>query len=146
MAPVKHGYCVGGHSRTYRTWADMLSRCNNPNTKRYDRYGGRGIKVCERWNIFEHFLEDMGEKPPNTSIDRINNDMGYCPANCWWAEKGMQDNNKSSNRLWTYKGKTQTLSQWAIELGLKVATLYSRFRAGWSVEEALSTPLHINNV
>ena len=79
-----------GASPTYRSWAKMIQRCTNPNNNRWARYGGRGITVCERWMIFSNFLTDMGERPPNTTLDRIDNDGNYEPLNCRRADKEIQ--------------------------------------------------------
>ena len=78
---VKHGK---HKDPIYKVWSSMLHRCNNSNATHYKRYGGRGIKVCERWNKFENFLEDMGERPEGMTLDRINNDWNYEKSNCRW--------------------------------------------------------------
>lgn len=82
------------HTSTWITWASMKSRCNNPNNNSYADYGGRGIKVCGRWSVFEHFLADMDERPDGKSIDRIDNDGDYEPSNCRWATNAEQQMNK----------------------------------------------------
>lgn len=87
-----HGARVGQHSTpAYRSWKAMKARCSNPNDLFYRRYGGRGIKVCERWHSFENFLADMGERPSGTSIDRIDNDGNYEPSNCKWSTVAEQN-------------------------------------------------------
>ena len=117
----------------------MKQRCLNPNSKRYPRYGGRGITICTRWLDFANFLEDMGEVPEGKSIDRINNDGNYEPSNCRWATKYEQANNTSRNRTYSYLGKTLTIAQWAEALGLSYKTLISRLNTDHSnLEEVLS--------
>jgi hypothetical protein len=91
---IKHGYSVNRQS-CYKTWVDMRQRCNNPNNNDYKHYGGRGIKVCNRWlESFNNFLEDMGEKPEGLSIDRIDVNGNYEPSNCKWATRKEQTDNR----------------------------------------------------
>ncbi len=99
------------NTREYTIWCLMKGRCNNTKSSNYKHYGGRGIKVCDRWADFDNFLSDMGEAPPNYSIERINNDLGYSPENCTWADQFTQTANqriKSNNTTGTtgvYKDK-----------------------------------------
>jgi hypothetical protein len=127
-------------------WRAMVTRCYNKNCKAYKRYGGRGIKVCERWlepynKGFWNFVEDMGERPEGCSLDRINNDYGYCPENCRWATLKEQHRNMSINRVIIYAGESKTLVEWSEETGIKQTTLMMRLdRYGWTPEEALTLP------
>lgn len=94
-ASYTHGQSSMRHrTGTYKSWLAMRNRCNNPKNADYAYYGGRGITVCERWNSFVLFLKDMGERPKGTSIDRINNSLGYSPDNCRWATAQMQNSNR----------------------------------------------------
>lgn len=122
----------------------MIARCYNPNVEKYPDYGGRGIVVCDRWRGeggFELFLEDMGGRPVGASIERIDNDGPYSPENCRWATQMEQCNNRRSNRTLTFRGRSQTVSQWAREVGLNRGTLNERLELGWSVSDALTRPV-----
>lgn len=90
---TKHGHTVGGESPTYITWHNMIQRCTNAAATSYQYYGGRGIRVCERWRKFENFLEDMGERPMGLTLDREDNDGNYEPGNCRWATRKEQQHN-----------------------------------------------------
>lgn len=136
-----------GMSRTrlYKIWMDMKTRCNNPNTPYFSKYGGRGIKVCDEWNDFETFRDwaiANGYKDDLT-IDRINVDGNYESSNCRWATAKVQSNNKRNNRFITFNGTTKTVSEWADDLGMKPRTLLSRLDDyHWTIEKTLSTPVH----
>jgi hypothetical protein len=127
-------------SPAYSSWMAMTIRCQNPNYHSFKNYGGRGIKVCERWSEFENFLTDMGPRPKGTSLDRINNDGNYEPGNCRWATKKTQDNNRRTCKPVTFKGRTLPVSEWAKELGLNHITLRTRLSRGWSIDDALTIP------
>lgn len=113
----------------------MRARCTNPKDMRWPNYGGRGIKVCDRWlHSFENFLADMGEKPQSrprsVSIERSNNDGDYEPSNCRWAGAKEQGNNTRSNRFVEHDGITLTLTEWAKRLGISPSGLHSRYLKG----------------
>jgi hypothetical protein len=132
---LRHGLCG---SPTYESWSAMLARCTYVRHPAWDRYGGRGITVCEKWKSFENFLVDMGLRPEGATIDRIDNDKNYEPGNCRWATPSEQQNNMSTNRVLEWNGTKQTLSQWARITGIKNTTISERLKRGWSVEDALS--------
>lgn len=135
---AKHGQW---RTKVYQAWSAMLRRCNNPKTAHFSRYGGRGIKVCERWqNSFVNFLEDMGQPPSaEHSIDRINGDGDYEPGNCRWATRKEQAQNNKRIKLIEYRGRTLGISDWATVLGVRRATLHNRLKR-MSVAEAFSCP------
>lgn len=130
--------------REYWIWSSMHNRCNNPSEPNYPRYGGRGIKVCERWQVFENFLADMGERPPSTSIERADNNGDYEPANCRWATHREQNRNTSGNHRVTFNGRTMCITEWADETGIRAKVIGARINGGWSVGRALTTPLMQN--
>jgi hypothetical protein len=126
----------------YRMWKHMRSRCNNPNNSRYADYGGRGIKVCERWSMFNNFIKDMGPKPEGKSLDRVDNSKGYSPENCRWSTIKEQANNKRNNRLFNIGGAIKTLAQWIDESEVKSSTIRQRFYGfKWDIEKSLSSPV-----
>lgn len=139
MKRINHGL---SQTPTYRTWANMKSRCSNKKSSQYEWYGKRGIKVCKRWYKFLNFYEDMGDRPNNKTIDRINNDGDYKPSNCRWANLKEQNLNRRSNVYLTYKNKTQTISEWAKECGINRKCLQLRIsRYNWSIKKALTTKI-----
>jgi hypothetical protein len=118
----------------------MIQRCTNPKRKDFHRYGGRGIKVCNRWLTFENFLADMGPRPAGLLLDRLNNDGDYEPSNCEWRTKAQQVRNRCTNRVLTYQGRTMCIMDWAAEIGAPWSSLFYRINRGWTVERALSEP------
>lgn len=134
------------HSRTpiYRVWSSIIQRCTNPNNQKWTDYGGRGITVCERWLKFEYFLADVGERPNNRlTLERKDNDLGYCKENCKWATRKVQMNNRRNNHRITIDGRTQTLTQWCREFRIHPNTVQNRINRGScsSYKEALTNPI-----
>ncbi len=141
-----HGHAKRGRKgKAYRTWAGMRSRCNNEKQPAYPNYGGRGIKVCERWADYEAFLADMGEPPPGTTLDRIDNDGPYSPGNCRWATIEEQRRNSRRTINVTIGGVTKCLSDWSKERGLSYGAVYARIKRGWNPIEALETKVARSN-
>jgi hypothetical protein len=136
-----HGHTKNGRpTKAYQSWLNMKRRCLDPKNKRFEAYGGRGIKICDRWLAgFENFLADMGEPPAGFSIDRVDNNGNYTPENCRWACRSDQMKNRRNSVLISYAGKTQNLSEWADETGIKADTIAARLNLyKWSVEAALT--------
>lgn len=139
-ARAKHGMY---RTRVYRQWQQMIQRCYNPNASRYQRYGGRGVTVCDRWRLsFDAFYADMGDPPDGTSIDRIDNDRGYEPGNCRWATPQEQANNRYTNVLIEHDGVSRTIAEWSRHLGLPYHWVKHRHTRGYKPPELFS-PEHL---
>ena len=126
----------------YASWNGMVQRTTNPNDARFADYGGRGIRMCDRWRkSFEAFLADMGDRPtPEHSLDRIDVNGNYEPGNCRWATRKEQQRNQRGNVRLTHNGETLCIAEWAERLGIEYCVIETRLRRGWSVERALSKP------
>lgn len=140
---MKHGQRSGElyrgkRPRGYAAWVNMRQRCVNPKRSDFENYGGRGIKVCARWDDFLTFLADMGAPSPGTTLDRIDNMRDYSPENCRWVTRAVQNLNKRSNVRYTLDGKCQTLSEWSRETGIGRVTMLKRIQRGVPLELALT--------
>lgn len=123
----------------YRIWSGIVQRCTNIKNQAYSDYGGRGIKVCERWRVFENFIADMGPRPsPEYSIDRIDNNGDYEPSNCQWSTQLQQMGNTRNSRLLTLNGTTLCVAEWERTLGFPKGIIHNRLRYGWNNERALT--------
>lgn len=144
LGRLTHGHCRDYKvSRSYAAWTNMRGRCRGRDSQSHDNYQARGISICERWlgpQGFENFLADMGEPPPNMTLDRIENNGDYSPDNCRWATRKTQQRNNRRNQLVTFQGRTQCLSAWAEETGIPRTALEHRITRGWTVERALTQP------
>ena len=122
----------------YSTWKSMNSRCNNPNVKHYYRYGGRGIKVCEKWKNFKVFIDDMFPTyQAGKTLDRVDNDKGYSKENCKWSTISEQNNNQAKCLKLEYNGNIYTEAELARYTGVSRTTIQTRRRKGASVEEMI---------
>lgn len=130
-------------SRLYRIWAGIIQRCCNDRERyEWEKYGGRGITVCEEWHKYEAFRDwalSSGYSEDLT-IDRINVNGDYCPDNCRWATVYEQNNNKRTSKYISFNGETGTIREFADRYGLAYSCLYTRLKLGWSIEDALLIP------
>jgi 5-methylcytosine-specific restriction endonuclease McrA len=126
------------HLREYTTYVSMKGRCSNPKVECWEHYGGRGIKVCDRWlESFENFYADMGPRPLGLTLDRKDVDGDYEPGNCQWADWVTQANNRSSSIHLEYDGYVGTIAEWSRKTGVSSATISYRIRNDFTVGEAL---------
>ena len=140
----RHGV-LSSRSPEYRVWERMLERCRNPRRRGYANYGGRGVKVCERWLEFTNFIEDMGRRPSKAhSLERIDVDGDYEPGNCRWATAREQARNRRDT-VWVDLGggRKRKLIELVEQLGLKREVVYGRLKMGWSLGRAISAPVRV---
>lgn len=130
-------------TKTYNSWNSMRSRCYRSADKCFNLYGGRGIKICDRWiNNYDNFYYDMGECPENMSLDRIDPNGIYEKTNCRWASMKEQQTNRRNNIIIEYNNKKLFLSEWAKETGIKSGTIWKRIIMwNWTIEKALNFPI-----
>lgn len=136
-------------SKLFKVWAGIINRCENENARQYKDYGGRGISICKEWRTnFQAFYDWAIENgyAYGLTVDRIDNDGNYCPENCRIASREEQANNTRRNVLIEYNGQRNSIAQWARRTGINEATLWNRLRNGWSVEKALTAPVHKRRV
>lgn len=147
---TKHGATVnarqGGTDPVYKLWIGIKDRCSNPDNNAYHRYGGRGITLAQEWaDDFIAFRDALGPRPKGATLDRIDNSRGYEPTNVRWTTRKIQANNRDTNVVITYDGKTMTLAQWADHLGWKYGLLASRWKQGLRGGELFTAPKHERN-
>ena len=138
------GCSRGKHKMTntpeYIAWEAIIQRCDNPKNPGYKNYGGRGIKVCDRWRSFENFYADVGPRPKGFSLDRTNNEGDYSPENCRWVLNKLQHRNKRSNVFITIKGETRCITEWAEISGISLGCIRKRILNGWPAHLLLLPP------
>lgn len=125
----KHGRY---NSKEYHVWEAMIQRCQNPNNPRYSDYGGRGITFCESWRDFTNFISEMGDAPHKHSLDRIDNNKGYCKENCRWVDSKTQQRNMRRNVLFEINGVKKCRKDWCDHFGVNYSTARYRQRSGWN--------------
>lgn len=129
------------YAETYGTWASMIQRCTNSNNISYRNYGARGISVCKSWLDFFQFLKDMGIRPTGGTIERIDNEKGYCKENCCWSTKKQQARNRRCNIRFNLNGLDRPLCEICEILGLHYSTVRSRILRGWTYERSIGHPI-----
>lgn len=123
----------------HTSWQSAKQRCFNPNAPGFENYGGRGISMCDEWrDDFTAFLSYMGPRPSGSSLDRIDNNLGYQPGNCRWATPRQQLNNTRQNRVVTHKGERHTITEWSRLTGINVTTLRDRLKKNWPIEKVFT--------
>lgn len=135
----KHGL---SYLKSYVTWDKMICRCTKKNEQGYSNYGGRGIKICDKWMKMDGFFDDMGERPDGMSLDRIDNNKGYFKENCRWATQKQQHRNKRSNRIITIDGESKCIAEWAEDKRCKVSKriIGGRLERKWIPSLAVFAP------
>lgn len=144
MMLCRHHYNKSVRTPTRHSYESMLTRCYNPKFKHYENYGGRGIQVCSRWfgeDGYKYFLLDMGERPLNHTLDRIDVNGDYTPDNCRWATLSEQSNNRNNNIYIEHNGERRTIAEWSRLMGYHRWTIGARLKSGWSVKSAIETPI-----
>lgn len=141
QANLRHGM---SRTPTYKSWLHMVNRCTNSGRDQlWKYYGARGIKVCERWMVFDNFFADMGERPAGTTIDRVDVNGHYEPGNCRWATFIEQCNNRRTSRVVTFRGQSMTMAQLAKAFGIPIGTMWYRLENGWTVEDAATIEVKV---
>lgn len=142
MHPITHGLARRKQRhRLFGRWKQMRQRCENPNDPGYKNYGGRGIKVCARWQFFPWFVSDMDSNfIPGMTIERMDNNGPYSPENCIWGTRYQQANNNRRNRRITFNDLTLNVTAWSKKVGISTNTLFHRLKAGWSIRDSLELP------
>lgn len=136
---LNHGLSKHG---CYNSWEAMISRCTNSRHVAYKDYGARGITVCASWMTFPGFFTDMGSSwKRGLSLERQNNDNGYCADNCYWATSLEQGQNKRNNHFLELNGMRLTISAWARKIGCRKSRIHKRLKLGWTTQQVLTTPV-----
>jgi hypothetical protein len=136
---LRHGMArLGQISPEYQAWSAMLTRCRNPNDRRYADYGARGITVCKRWHVFDNFFADLGLRPKGMRLGRLDTNKGFTKRNARWMTLLESMNSQRKCRILTYRGKRKTVAEWARTLGLDPHRVYERLHRGASTKEALA--------